>query len=112
MSEDKKYNGWANYETWLVKLWIDNDEGSYAFWQTEAQITWDNLDTKEDGEFCTEFADALKDHFEENSPAAESGVYADLINAALSEVDWYEIAEHYLEDIDKSSEEETEESSV
>ena len=24
--EDKKYNGWTNYETWLVNLWIDNDE--------------------------------------------------------------------------------------
>ena len=21
----KEYNGWHNYETWLVKLWIDSD---------------------------------------------------------------------------------------
>ena len=23
------YNGWTNYETWNVALWMDNDEGSY-----------------------------------------------------------------------------------
>ena len=26
---DKTYNGWTNYETWNVALWLQNDPGFY-----------------------------------------------------------------------------------
>jgi hypothetical protein len=32
MTTENKYNGWSNYETWNVALWMDNDEGNYDYW--------------------------------------------------------------------------------
>ena len=34
------YNGWTNYETWAVKLWIDNDEGTYTYWRERTRECW------------------------------------------------------------------------
>jgi hypothetical protein len=31
--EDSGYNGWANYETWNVALWMQNDIGYYELAQ-------------------------------------------------------------------------------
>ena len=28
--ENEKYNGWANRDTWLVALWLDNDQRNYV----------------------------------------------------------------------------------
>jgi len=37
MSDDKRYNGWTNYETWVVNLWLANEEPSYREWRGQAQ---------------------------------------------------------------------------
>ena len=87
------YNGWTNYETWLVKLWMDNDEGSYRMFQDMAD---DYL--KQDGEDSPSgFANAIKEAHESSLPEL-TGFAADLINAAMSEVNWFEIATSLFEE--------------
>jgi len=88
--ENKGYNGWANYETWAVKLWLDNDEGLYNMQREMAEAV--NRDKYE-------LARAVKDFIEENNPLADTAdLYTDLLNAAIGEADYYEIAEAILED--------------
>lgn len=98
------YNGWKNYETWNIALWIDNDHGSYLQAREMAQEVFNEEDgtaeaRKESG--TRTLASNLKDWIEEQNPlASDSSMWSDLVSAALSEVDWYEIAEHYLSDVD------------
>jgi hypothetical protein len=35
--KDTTYNGWPNYETWNVMLWMDNEEGAYREYREKVQ---------------------------------------------------------------------------
>jgi hypothetical protein len=73
MSE--KYNGWTNYATWRVNL--EMFDGSDQYWS----------------------ADSAKEFVEEIIiDSTEEGVARDYALAFLSDVNWYEIAEHYQEE--------------
>lgn len=97
---DKKYNGWTNYETWNLALWIDNDQGSYEHWRERAsQVLEDKGGPAYIEEAACDLADELKSETEDNKPEV-SGFYGDVLNAAISEVNWYEIAMNWLDDID------------
>jgi hypothetical protein len=87
MDKDKTYNGWSNYETWNVALWIDNEQDLYK----------DAKEMARRAKSTGHLAHDLKDWIGEMAPDLGATMWADLLNAALSEVDWYEIAEHYRE---------------
>lgn len=40
---DRTYNGWTNYETWNVVLWIENDESIYNFIQENDICCYEEL---------------------------------------------------------------------
>jgi hypothetical protein len=53
---DTEYNGWTNYETWNVALWIGNDEGLYDI-ARRCDDYQDFVDSTED--FITETPDGV-----------------------------------------------------
>ena len=103
--EDGRYNGWANYETWTVSLWLDNEEHSYRYWRAEVQRhrkdaqadprvragTW-----TPDEAARFNLADQLKNEVTDGVPLCQAGMYSDLLHAALSEVDWLEIVDSWM----------------
>jgi len=100
--EHREYNGWYNYETWVTALWISNEEPSYLYWREQAQKVLNNAEeysvfTKTERATLT-LADQLKDEHEEEMPKLQ-GIFSDLLGAAMSEVNWYEIAQHQIEDV-------------
>ena len=98
-----EYNGWKNYETWVVKLWIDNDgyAGGAAAVEEEAErLATENADDRPYAvhtlaQFIAEAIDADLDNGDE---ALTLGLWADLLGRSLKLVDWDEIAEAYLEE--------------
>jgi hypothetical protein len=115
MMSTETCNGWANYETWGVALILDNDEGTYnECSETAERLRSEAAEHHNVPDIWTaeqaarfELADWLKDFTEtlcgigaesEDFGIAEPTLMArQLLGAALSDVDWDEIAGHYLE---------------
>ena len=103
----EKYNGWNNYETWAVSLWQDNEQYSYYAVRDLARDSMREYGP-EDSKY--ELSKILKENMEENNPLneMEANVYSDLLSAAISSVDFYEIAGHLIDEIKEEFEEEQE----
>jgi len=90
------YEGWSNYETWAVNLWLSNDELSYRTvmeWARESRAGEDRHDYDEPR---FRLADRLKETLEEDMPDLGASMWSDLLRAGFAEVDWTEIAESWL----------------
>ena len=87
-SDEHGYNGWDNYETWLVNLWLTNDQGTY---ETMRELVAEY-------EHSYQAGDAIREYVEELNPLADQAtLYTDLLNGALQAVNWREVAEAFKE---------------
>jgi hypothetical protein len=104
---DRTYNGWTNYETWNIHLWLTNEQGTDSYWREAAKELWDaageethEVWTRSENARFT-LADRLKDEIEDGNPLLdEASMYQDLLSAAISEADWAEIANAFLDGIE------------
>jgi hypothetical protein len=83
-----EYNGWTNRETWLVHLWLSNEQHSDT-WARE-------LCRAEVNEHAA--AHELSSQIEEYMDLPTTGFTCDLINAALARCDWREVAIAFREE--------------
>lgn len=103
------YNGWTNYETWNVKMWIDTDERSCRDCLEMAREAYDNAEASRTlthaEQAARDLADTLRGHYEDAAQGAleranvSASVWCDLLGAALSAVNWREIATSLLDEI-------------
>ena len=90
--DKNRYNGWYNYETWLLNLWYGDYLQEVA--NENGGLDADQIET------------IVEEMLADAGELPENGFTADLINAALSQVNWEELAEHYNEDLEREEESE------
>lgn len=89
-TQDTKYNGWTNYATWRVNLEVFDGMDIREMFESEV----------EEGDAYS-LSKALKNYAESviDEDGTREGLAVDYALAFLSDVNWYEIAEHMLDDI-------------
>ena len=102
------YNGYTNYETWSVSLWIDNEQGSQEYWQEVTVLCMEENETEPKykgglSDALVALAVCLESEIKDNAPEVD-GMYGDLLTSALDTVDWRDIAETMIETAKENAE--------
>jgi len=100
MTNDTKYNGWTNYETWLANLWLGED--SYATEEISNVCLGLMGSWEEKSDVDHRLGDTIKDILQgyiDTAQDAQCGFVTDLISAAFQQINFREIAGHYYDEL-------------
>ena len=102
-------DGWKNYPTWAVNLWLSNDEGYGYICEVVAEIVSETESTSEYWTLAESHKYNLSDRlkaicselpYNEGGLMPEiSGMRSDLLGWAFAQVDWDAIAAHWIADV-------------
>lgn len=103
IQERDECNGWKNYPTWAVRLWLSNDEDLHNEVQNMAGIARDMDNDSgvltDDEHTRNELADMLLTWVcDDLLPDLGASFSADLLGWAVAQVEWDDIAAAWLED--------------
>lgn len=106
--QDNTYQGWKNYATFSIQLYIDNEQDQYEFWtkRTAFLMSPQGYDLHKN-EFDAKLFNAedvakftldtqLKTYFNNKSPKYIKEPFNTLLQGTLDSVYWYEIAEELI----------------
>lgn len=99
MSENTKYNGWTNYETWCLNIWIDNDQYLHERKEEAIRDVTLNFEGEEQIHELAHDLELIVDNLKDN--ALEVGLLSDLLGAAVGNINFWELASHYLDDFNE-----------
>jgi len=90
-----EYNGWTNYETWLINMYFDND---FIDFVTEQFGTDPSLYSQmyEIGQSLENVVDEMASEVLQGDDTYWIG---DLVDKTLADVNWRELADHTLDSI-------------
>ena len=99
------HEGWSNYETWCVNLWLSKDSAKYSYWTACARAACaasgakagDKADMFQYRRAVGTLSSRMCEEIgEDGNDQRVEGFWSDMLGAALSRVDYREIAAHWI----------------